>query len=364
MSEKFGYQPTNEDFNHLPNLKEKAEAIFEAGLDEAAKKNWKNSIKLIENAQKIFSELNFIDKVADCLSELALTYYKFDNSNLSKSLSLLNDADCIIKDYEEKEESKAKVLHYLGSIYFAEKRFSDALKYLKTALKTLSPDNLEYARILDTMAVFYLRMNNQQIALNYLETALDIKKRTGNQRELISTYLLIGRYFSGIENNEKAFNHLIQAKEISESINDTLTLARIEDELAKLFIVFENYEAALEHCNRSIEISKNTNIPFLYAFSCCTLSNIKINIGEPAQAIRLLDEEAYPIFKDLLLNRGLALVEKIFNSFEEELTIHGIGTISEIYDGDPPHTARGAISQALSVDELIRIYCMIENFKK
>jgi len=63
-------------------------------------------------------------------------------------------------------------------------------------------------------------------------------------------------------------------------------------------------------------------------------------------------------------NSGLALVEKIFNSFEEELTIHGIGTISEIYDGDPPHNARGAISQAWSVAELIRIYCMIENFKK
>ena len=61
---------------------------------------------------------------------------------------------------------------------------------------------------------------------------------------------------------------------------------------------------------------------------------------------------------------GLALVEKIFNSFEEEMTVHGIGTISEIYDGDPPHAPRGAISQAWSVSELIRIYDMISKFKK
>ncbi len=60
---------------------------------------------------------------------------------------------------------------------------------------------------------------------------------------------------------------------------------------------------------------------------------------------------------------GLSMVEKIFNSFEEEMTINGIGTISEIYDGDPPHTARGAISQAWSVAELIRIYNIIEKFK-
>jgi glycogen debranching enzyme len=45
------------------------------------------------------------------------------------------------------------------------------------------------------------------------------------------------------------------------------------------------------------------------------------------------------------------------------MTLHGIGTISEIYDGDPPHLPRGAISQAWSVSELIRIYHMIERFK-
>ncbi len=311
MFENFGYQPTQEDFNYISNFREKADAIFEAGLDEAAKKNWKNSIKLIENAQKMFLELNLIDKVADCLSELALTYYRFDSANLSKSLALLNDANCIIKDFEDKNEIRAKVLHYLGSIYFSEKRFSDALKYLKNALKLLNTDDLEYARILDTMSVFYLRMNNQQIALNYLETSLEIKKKNGSQRELISTYLLIGRYYSGVENHEKSLEYLIYAREISESINDTLTLARIEDELAKLYIALEDLGSAAEHCNRAIEISKNTNIPFLYAFACCTLANIKINLCEPSLAVTILERESYPIFKDLLLNRGLALVEKI-----------------------------------------------------
>lgn len=34
----------------------------------------------------------------------------------------------------------------------------------------------------------------------------------------------------------------------------------------------------------------------------------------------------------------------------------GIGTISEIFDGDPPHLPRGAISQAWSVAELLRVW--------
>jgi glycogen debranching enzyme len=34
----------------------------------------------------------------------------------------------------------------------------------------------------------------------------------------------------------------------------------------------------------------------------------------------------------------------------------GLGTISEIFDGDPPYNAKGAVSQAWSVAEILRIY--------
>jgi predicted glycogen debranching enzyme len=60
---------------------------------------------------------------------------------------------------------------------------------------------------------------------------------------------------------------------------------------------------------------------------------------------------------------GLKLIEKIFYAFEDDMTTHGVGTVSEIYDGDPPHLPDGAISQAWSVGELLRIHYMIEKYK-
>jgi len=59
-------------------------------------------------------------------------------------------------------------------------------------------------------------------------------------------------------------------------------------------------------------------------------------------------------------NSGIEVIENIYNSFEEVMDDRGIGTISEVYNGDPPHTARGAISQAWSVAELLRIKSMIK----
>ena len=53
----------------------------------------------------------------------------------------------------------------------------------------------------------------------------------------------------------------------------------------------------------------------------------------------------------------------LVNDFEEDMTMAGICSISEIYDGDPPHTPNGCISQAWSVSEILRIMRMIADYE-
>ncbi len=60
---------------------------------------------------------------------------------------------------------------------------------------------------------------------------------------------------------------------------------------------------------------------------------------------------------------GLSYVKQLFDNFEETIREHGIGTISELYDGDPPHKPGGAISYAMSVSELLRMGFIIQNFE-
>ncbi|MBN2681239.1 MAG: glycogen debranching enzyme family protein [Bacteroidales bacterium] len=59
----------------------------------------------------------------------------------------------------------------------------------------------------------------------------------------------------------------------------------------------------------------------------------------------------------------LAFVQKLISSFEEDMSMHGIGSISEVYDGDPPHNPNGAISQAWSVAEVLRMIRLTEKYK-
>lgn len=53
-------------------------------------------------------------------------------------------------------------------------------------------------------------------------------------------------------------------------------------------------------------------------------------------------------------NSGVAFLERMLIGMEEELQMHGVGTISELFDGNPPFTGRGAISFAMSVGEILR----------
>jgi len=58
--------------------------------------------------------------------------------------------------------------------------------------------------------------------------------------------------------------------------------------------------------------------------------------------------------------QGVQKVKKLIYGLEAVMSEHGISTISEIYDGDPPHSPQGAISQAWSVGEVLRIIDILE----
>jgi glycogen debranching enzyme len=55
-------------------------------------------------------------------------------------------------------------------------------------------------------------------------------------------------------------------------------------------------------------------------------------------------------------NSEYELKNRLMPLFAQQITQAGLGTISEIFDGDPPHTPRGCIAQAWSVAEPLRAY--------
>ena len=65
----------------------------------------------------------------------------------------------------------------------------------------------------------------------------------------------------------------------------------------------------------------------------------------------------------LYKKNAIPVLEQIYYGMEPTLFEHGIGTIGEVFSGDPPHRPGGAISQAWSVAEVLRIKYIIDQLK-
>lgn len=61
---------------------------------------------------------------------------------------------------------------------------------------------------------------------------------------------------------------------------------------------------------------------------------------------------------------GLSVAKKIYKDMEVLVKEQGIGTISEVFDGDPPHSSGGAMSYAVNVAEIQRMYFLIQKFEE
>lgn len=61
---------------------------------------------------------------------------------------------------------------------------------------------------------------------------------------------------------------------------------------------------------------------------------------------------------------GLSFIERMLIGYEDEMTEGCIGSLSEMYDGNPPYTGRGAVSTAKNVGEILRTIKTVKELNK
>ncbi len=67
-------------------------------------------------------------------------------------------------------------------------------------------------------------------------------------------------------------------------------------------------------------------------------------------------------YLDIHKQGGLSFVKRMLEGFEEEMGNHCVGTISECFNGNPPHAGKGAVSMAWNVGGVLNIINLIEKY--
>lgn len=59
---------------------------------------------------------------------------------------------------------------------------------------------------------------------------------------------------------------------------------------------------------------------------------------------------------------GLSFVERQLIGYDDEMTSHCIGSIAELFDGNPPFRGRGAVSFAMNTAEILRVLKLLSKY--
>ncbi|MBR3406070.1 MAG: glycogen debranching enzyme family protein [Bacteroidales bacterium] len=77
----------------------------------------------------------------------------------------------------------------------------------------------------------------------------------------------------------------------------------------------------------------------------------------------LLAQYCYTSF-NMMGSAFIKRAEWLTEGFYEDLSKHGVGAFSELYDGDPPHEPHGAVSSALTTAALLNINWLINKYRE
>jgi predicted glycogen debranching enzyme len=77
----------------------------------------------------------------------------------------------------------------------------------------------------------------------------------------------------------------------------------------------------------------------------------------------LLAQYCYASF-NMMGKNFIGRAQWLTEGFYEDLSKHGVGCFSELYDGDPPHEPHGAISSATATSALLNINWLIDKYKE
>jgi len=239
---------------------------------------WKNSnfsIDIRFNAVKLLAWEGYLIKNPDSAIYFAELYYSLadslgDKKQMATALYINAYAnkyksqnevglDKILKALKFYQEIKNQLgesnsYGFIGTIYFEQKNYEDALSYYNKALKIAKElDNLSAQATLNNNIGNVFKENEEYLdALNYYLKSIYLKKKLGDRKGLASTYTNIGNSYASFNSYEKAIKYHNKSFSIYREFNDEFGQASACVNMASTYRKKKDYQNAILSCEKAM----------------------------------------------------------------------------------------------------------------
>ena len=202
---------------------ESADCLLSAAIESYVAENYRNAVESLSIAHKIFLAHKDIAKVSVCLSLTGLIKYINKEESYYKSLLLLEDSKFLAESTNKKSILAVNKFAF-GQIYFIENKLNEALFYLTYSSDLIDDFPLLKIKVLELLALTYMRLQNTKMAYDYLEKAIQLAHSFGHK----SLYSRLNEISENFINTNSGIDSSFKSKDIKNKDaeqNTTLLLA-------------------------------------------------------------------------------------------------------------------------------------------
>lgn len=273
--------------------------IFQKSV-QAQKNDLSEMNKLLYESKTDSSRINIMIKISNYYFsrnvDSSLVYAK-KAYNLSKNN----------KNYKLPEAAKS-----IGNSYSLEGDFDKAIEYEIEAYNVAKKQNVEklYAPILCDIGSDYLMLNDNEMAMKYLNEALKV---CVDYRGYVVTLANIAQVYAGTDRYTEAHGNYDRALQMAQKENNIRDMAIIYNRKGNLYLMEEQYDKSLAYYEKSIKMLDTTDLYYIV----CGLRGIIENHIVSRRYNKGL--EVAKIADSLARKGGFMSEAKLINLFTSEL---------------------------------------------
>ena len=261
-----------------------ADSILNLGMKSQDAGEYSQSLLYFDKSLRIYNSLGKSQKVGDCYSYKAVTYYY--QGDYSTALLFFKKSN---EEYKKTKYKKgiSSILNNIGGVYYYLGNYLNALNYYKQAIVVQEElnDTKMTAATSQNIGGIYSQLEDYPNALKYYDKSYLIYKNSTDIKAISQNLNASGIVYVKLANYTKAQNNLDRALVIATKINDKQLKIEVLSSLGELFFKLSNFEQALYYYNLSLKYSTEINSLQYISITQVALGKILNKLNKNKQAI-------------------------------------------------------------------------------
>lgn len=188
----------------------------------------------------------------------------------------------------------------LGEVYKRTGDYNKALDYLQRAIQLKKRDSATYAITWYNLGELYNLSGNYAEAKKYFEMSLQQSQKDNNQR--VTGYAFWGYAITALHEKKyhEAIDYFRRAEKLFTALNETRLLCQMYQDMADVFFELKDYKKARDYLDKAQQLSTRIRVPDLMFTNYYKYARLHAALGNYKEALQCMHK--YTHLKDSVFN--------------------------------------------------------------